>query len=389
MGAAAGSAPQGRYYIALDGARGIFFLCILSLHALEVWNHLPLPSALTLPYVALQWSWMAVDMFFILSGFLITGILLQMRGVRYATRTFYFRRALRIFPPYYLVLALLAVWMVWEAGSIAAITQKSHLSFWVYLQNFYIARNGWGDFRPVTHLWSLAVEEQFYLLWPLLVLMLPIRRLWWILIGLFFLAILLRVVMVLNGASSLAIYVLLFTRLDDLAAGSLLALMASSAAGRETLLRWAPYLMAVGLAGVATIWAVRGQYWLRDPVVQMFGYTSNILFGVGGLALLAFRDPGRLVRAVFINPLVLWLGARSYAAYLLHFPIAIGIQRMLEANGVEPLNGILTTWVATAVLTMILAELSWRYWEKPWLSLRKLYQPGKKVPTARPAADDT
>ena len=60
MGSATGPAPQGRYYIALDGARGIFFLCILSLHALEVWNHLPLPSALRLPYAALQWSWMAV-----------------------------------------------------------------------------------------------------------------------------------------------------------------------------------------------------------------------------------------------------------------------------------------------------------------------------------------
>lgn len=389
MVAATGAGPQGRYYIALDGARGIFFLCIVSLHALEVWNHLPLPSVLRLPYAALQWSWMAVDMFFILSGFLITGILLQMRGVRYATRTFYFRRALRIFPPYYLVLALLAVWMIWEAGGIAAAANNSNVSYWVYLQNLYIARNGWGDFRPVTHLWSLAVEEQFYLLWPLLVLMLPIRRLWWILIATFFLAILLRVGMVLNGESPVAIYVLLFTRLDDLAAGSLLALMASSAAGREALARWAPHLMVAGLAGVATVWAVRGQYWLMDPVVQMFGYTANIVFGAGLLSLLAFRDHNRFVRSVFINPLVLWLGARSYAGYLFHFPIAIGTQRLLEAKGVAPLPGILATWVATAVLTMILAELSWRYWEKPWLSLRRLYQPGQKAPAARPATEES
>lgn len=383
MGTAAGPAPQGRYYIALDGARGIFFLCILSLHVLEVWNHLPLPSVLRLPYAGLQWSWMAVDMFFILSGFLITGILLQMRGIRYATRTFYFRRSLRIFPPYYLVLALLAVWWVWEAGSFRAMTESSHLSFWVYLQNFYIARNGWGDFRPVTHLWSLAVEEQFYLLWPLLVLMLPVRRLWWILIGLFFLAILLRVTMVLTGFSGVAIYVLLFTRLDDLAAGSLLALIASSAAGREALARWAYRLMLAGLAGVAVIWAVRGKYWLLDPVVQMFGYTANIVFGAGLLSLLAFRDNGPIVRALFVNPVVRWLGARSYAAYLLHFPIAIGTQRVLEAHGSEPLNGILSTWVITAVLTMVLAELSWRYWEKPWLSLRHRYQPRKaQAPSA-------
>lgn len=383
MGTAPGPAPQGRYYIALDGARGIFFLCILSLHVLEVWNHLPLPSVLGLAYAGLQWSWMAVDMFFILSGFLITGILLQMRGIRYATRTFYFRRSLRIFPPYYLVLALLAVWWVWEAGSIRAMTEKSHLSFWVYLQNFYVARNGWGDFRPVTHLWSLAVEEQFYLLWPLLVLMLPVRRLWWILIGLFFLAILLRVTMVLTGFSGVAIYVLLFTRLDDLAAGSLLALIASSAAGREMLARWAYRLMLAGLAGVAVIWAVRGKYWLLDPVVQMFGYTANIVFGAGLLSLLAFRDNGWIVRALFVNPVVRWLGARSYAAYLLHFPIAIGVQRLLEARGSEPFDGILTTWVITAVLTMVLAELSWRYWEKPWLSLRHRYQPGKaQAPSA-------
>ena len=388
MGSATGPAPQGRYYIALDGARGIFFLCILSLHALEVWNHLPLPSALRLPYAALQWSWMAVDMFFVLSGFLITGILLQMRGVRYATRTFYFRRALRIFPPYYLVLALLAVWFVWEAGTVAAVVDKSHVSYWVYLQNLHIARNGWGDFRPVTHLWSLAVEEQFYLLWPLLVLMLPIRRLWWILTGMFFMAILLRVGMVLNGESPIAVYVLLFTRLDDLAAGSLLALMANSAAGREMLARWAPHLMVAGLAGVATIWALRGQYWLMDPIVQMFGYTANIVFGAGLLSLLAFRDHNRLVRGVFINPLVLWLGARSYAGYLFHFPIAIGVQRLLEAKGVDALPGILVTWVATAVLTMVVAELSGRYGEKPWLSLRRLYRPGQKTPPARAATED-
>lgn len=189
--------------------------------------------------------------------------------------------------------------------------------------------------------------------------------------------------MVLTGFSGVAIYVLLFTRLDDLAAGSLLALIASSAAGREVLARWAYRLMLAGLAGVAVIWAVRGKYWLLDPVVQMFGYTANIVFGAGLLSLLAFRDNGWIVRALFVNPVVRWLGARSYAAYLLHFPIAIGVQRLLEARGSEPFDGILTTWVITAVLTMVLAELSWRYWEKPWLSLRHRYQPGKaQAPSA-------
>ncbi len=87
MGTAPGPAPQGRYYIALDGARGIFFLCILSLHVLEVWNHLPLPSVLGLAYAGLQWSWMAVDMFFILSGFLLPHVAKMLGSADRARRT--------------------------------------------------------------------------------------------------------------------------------------------------------------------------------------------------------------------------------------------------------------------------------------------------------------
>lgn len=382
MAVPASSASQSTYYAAFDGLRGVFFLCILTLHVLEVWNHLPLPAVLRLPYAMVHWAWFAVDMFFVLSGFLITGVLLQMRGVRYAIRTFYFRRALRIFPPYYLLLAALAVWMVLEAGSIDTLGQPAHLSYWVYLQNIFISRQGWDEFRPLSHLWSLAVEEQFYLLWPLLVLMMPLKRLRWILVGLFFMTILLRIAMVLNGEYPVAIYVLLFTRLDDLAAGSLIAMLAASESNRQVLARLSPYAMAVGLATIFLIWAVRGRYWLLDPVVQMFGYTANLVFAVGLMSFAAFREHSTLIRMAFINKPMVWLGMRSYAAYLFHFPLAIGFQKLIERQGIDPLPGIALTFVLTFASTLITAELSWRYWERPWLSLRKWYQPGKKAGAA-------
>ncbi len=377
MAVATGSMEQGGYFVALDGMRGLFFLCILTLHVLEVWNHLPLPPQLRIPRMLIHWSWMAVDMFFVLSGFLITGLLMRMRGVRYAIRTFYFRRALRIFPPYYLLLAAVFTWMVVEAGTLAPALEPARLSYWVYLQNLFIAMQGWDSFRPLSHLWSLAVEEQFYLLWPLLVLMLPMRQLRWILIGMLVLATLLRAYMVATGDSYLPVYVLLFTRLDDLAAGSLLALAAATPAGRATLARWSPWAVVVGFAVAFAIAVLRGKYWLADPVVQVFGYSANIVIGAGLIAMMAFRERSFGLRVLFSSPALVWLGIRSYAAYLFHWPIAIALQRWIEPLQPDLFVATLLTWGLTIVVTLLLAELSWRYWETPWRAWRKWYQPGK------------
>jgi peptidoglycan/LPS O-acetylase OafA/YrhL len=178
------------------------------------------------PLAALHWlPWgdLGVQLFFVLSGFLITGILLGCQrevdagrqSVAFSLRQFYVRRCLRIFPAYYLTLGLtsLSLWPIvretlpWHAG---------------YASNFYLASLGaWRD--TVSHLWTLSVEEQFYLLWPLVVLLVPRRRLLRVVIGVVVAAPLFRLATFAAGAPELWRVVLLPSCMDALGLGALLA----------------------------------------------------------------------------------------------------------------------------------------------------------------------
>jgi len=159
----------------LDGVRGIAILMVLAVH-LELFQAVPFSR----PIRALFWAgWSGVDLFFVLSGFLITGILLDGFGAPGYFSRFYKRRALRIFPLYYLVCAALMVATPHLPGaewSAIYPTWKGWLSYGLFLQNWWMPHFE-NTHRLIGHLWSLGVEEQFYLVWPTCVFLLRRDRL--------------------------------------------------------------------------------------------------------------------------------------------------------------------------------------------------------------------
>src|SRR5467141_3598622 len=165
---------------------------------------------------ALHRGWIGVQLFFVLSGFLITGILLDARHSPSYYRSFFVRRVLRIFPLYYATLLVLFV-LLPALDLLPASFKRDpmvELSYWAYFSNWY------GPFHQgedsVSHFWSLALEEQFYLLWPFVI---HRRSAGWVMrlcLAVAAASLVLRVVMVLTGAPAQAIYQFLVTRIDAL-----------------------------------------------------------------------------------------------------------------------------------------------------------------------------
>src|SRR5688500_14259012 len=248
--------PQAGVIPALDGLRGIAIILVMLHHFTYI---RPTSGIDGLIGSVMFFCWSGVDLFFVLSGFLITGILLDTRGSEKYFTTFYARRTLRIFPLYYLVLFLALVVlpnfpalhaMLTAQEETGQVVMPAQWPYWLYLTNFAIADRGWVH-GWVDVAWSLAIEEQFYLVWPLVIWLCPPRVV----------AVLCAVILVaepaarvfLRGAEEepvlvLPIYVLTWFRLDGLAMGALLAL-----AQRRGLLplldRWVPVVVVLGVEG--------------------------------------------------------------------------------------------------------------------------------------------
>jgi len=296
-----------------------------------------------------EFTWWApgaagVRLFFVLSGFLITGILRQARAdaeARGASLTavwkaFYLRRALRILPVAYVVLAL------------GAALHASRGLWWfvAYLGNFYVARMV--GFDSLTHFWSLAIEEQFYLVWPVLVLALPMRRHRPMMVALIVLAGMLRAIYVAHGLWRPA-GVLPWTRMDALVAGGLLSLLGSA--------------RPVWICAAATFFVT---------LILPTGWPSAMITEWGSIALAGaivvtasagFR--GHLGR-VLASPAAVYLGTISYGLYAWHPFILIpfaGVGEKVHARGIA---------LAIAVVLAIgVASISWRWLERPFNDLKR------------------
>jgi len=207
----------------LDGVRGLAILFVLVFHARAVYanfSEIPLPI-----FRVLDLGWSGVDLFFVLSGFLITGILLDSRESKTYFRTFYIRRALRIFPLYfaYVLLVMVAVRPIYRWFAHEDPWSATNPWWYVtYLLNWK-ADHGFDDLY-LGHLWSLAIEEQFYFVWPLIVWLCPKKKLVWLCGSVALASLALRFYMYSRGVWPEAIYRLTPTRMDALALGSLAAI---------------------------------------------------------------------------------------------------------------------------------------------------------------------
>jgi len=237
----------------LDAVRGIAILVVLA-HNLRGFSSPPF-SLVT------NYGWMGVDLFFVLSGFLITGILLDLKSSENYFRNFYARRSLRIWPLYYSMLILMFVILPLVRPQDAHEVFQRSTPWWSYpffLQNFLVAAPSLAA-GPLGVSWSLAVEELFYLVWPFVVRFVSRESLQWIAWAVLLASPMLRLQFI---ARHWIIYSNPFCRLDGMMAGALLAILVRKsgfAPGRLLKAAWVLFLIAVPLA-ITT--AAYGVMWL-------------------------------------------------------------------------------------------------------------------------------
>jgi peptidoglycan/LPS O-acetylase OafA/YrhL len=357
--------PDDRHRPALDGIRAIAVVAVLLYHGLVTWS---------------RGGFLGVDVFFVLSGYLITSILLNewRRWDSIDLVRFYMHRARRLLPALVLVVLAVAGWAALEAkpdrlGTIRA----DGLSALLYVANwrFVIAQQSYfdqyGDPSPFRHTWSLAIEEQYYLMFPLILiglLKLASTRRWLLPAGLAAMTVASIAAMATlydSAADPSRVYYGTDTRMHELLIGSLLAVaMASTGAWRAWATRLAPYLGAVGLAGVlASCYAFTDQ----DAVLYLGGFAGVCVVSallIAGVELAPRSPVGRLLSL----PPVAWVGAISYGLYLWHWPVYIALSP--DRTGLDGTQLLLVRLAST----LVVATASYYLVERPVRngSLRKL-----------------
>ena len=355
------------YIPQFDGLRGVAVLMVLIGHSgfLE-----RLPHAGMLEYARFS-----VDSYFVLSGFLITGILLDSKGSEHYFRNFYARRAVRIWPLYYLVLFLV---FVVEPLFVPAM-RPTVASIWPAFA-FYVQNLVYHDAYPLglAATWSLAVEEQFYITWPLLIFLLKKRTLIIVLFSLFVVSLSLRLVFYFRGAESGFVHQYTFSRLDPITFGSLAALWLRSPSC--TLVRWRTrsyQLLFVGTAGTLLARFVMH----RNSSVVGYTFLGLLYTGLIGLLLVSDIRSSPLGRS-FSARWLRYLGRISYGIYLLHYPLFIFWARFIDSGNLFPSNPVARNLLAFGgqiVMATVAGSISWHFFEEPILRLKERFPSGSAM----------
>jgi peptidoglycan/LPS O-acetylase OafA/YrhL len=349
----------------LDGVRGLAILLVVILHYFaEVIN--PAPGSL-LSYLQRVFgiSFSGVDLFFVLSGFLIGGILLDNRESGNYFQTFYARRFFRIFPLYYLVLSLFAIAIACGAQRLESPQYpifSGALPFWSYLtytQNFVMAslKTTFGSYG-LAATWSLAIEEQFYLVAPLLVRRTSDRAFAAVLIAIIVIAYVSR--LLIPADPFIPAYVLPFCRADTLACGMLAALLI-----RRIKLRSLPlYVGWFVLAAVVGL-MIQQRVLRGSPAMLYYGYTAYAFFYMLTVLLAVKGSP---LSAFFRLAPLRYLGNLAYCVYLIHVPVNALCHSLIrhQPPALASIPDALVTLLAFA-MTVAIAQLSWLYFERPLL----------------------
>lgn len=365
----------GRRITELDGIRGLAIVMVLLFHYVPDTQK---GSFLYYAFLPTRLMWSGVDLFFVLSGFLIGGILIDHRGWGGYFKTFYMRRIHRIFPLYYAMVISCAVGRVLFPNFSPVQNPMPMWPFFLFAQNiaawwFLQYGPGW---LGVT--WSLAVEEQFYMVLPFIVRVLSQRALLRFAIGCVVGAPLLRLALVLAGYSEVQIHPLLVTRADALAWGVLAAIIVRSSSmtawvRRNANLAYAVLITALVSAGSVSKWVP----WKPRTVI---GYS---LYGLAYflLVLLVLLKPVPSLRNALDWRWLRWFGQVSYCLYMIHEPVRASL-----ALSPLPLVSGINNWAnsfAALLVSVVIAQASWVFFEKKLIRrahVRYKYEPPPGVP---------
>lgn len=351
----------------------------MALHFSIVRSDVPFDATLL---ALLRTGGMGVDIFFVLSGFLITGILIDARDSDRYFVSFYTRRTLRIVPLYYLAVFLsyhvLPHFPTWHRRLVGEGDVPHEQYFWLFLANFVFAEQDQFQHGVLTVAWSLAVEEQFYLLWAVAVWICPVRWLGPVCVAIVLSAPLLRAAAAASGLTLTQIQVQTQFRADALAAGAWLA-WRTRQPHPESIFRFAPWAVLAGFGGVIGLMMWDGVFVFDTWTKQSLGYSLHAL-GASGLLLCVHTRPegSRWVR-IFSAPWLRSIGGYSYCLYLIHLPIMWTMKGVvfdptrvpLIMGSAMPAQALF--WVVAFVPAYAVAWLSWRYFEQPILRLKRFF----------------
>lgn len=318
-----------------------------------------------------------VRLFFVISGFLITGILLNMRDTGGSIGAFYARRALRILPAYYALLAIgwlldlqgFRQWAPWHA---------IHLSNVLFTLEGNYSIPWW-----TSHFWSLSVEEQFYLFWPVVMFLVPRRALAGVIVAFIAIGVMFRLkATTWLGLPTIAAGVLPPAAFDALCLGALLALL-RYLSGRPLPPIARGVLLAFGAAGLAVV--VFQHFSPLPPGLPILVYLEAWGPVLGFAALVDIASTGSAKPAAAFN----WrpmqaLGRISYGVYLYHLPLAILVDYGCRSNGLSCSQRGLTYFLLASALTITVAALSWFVFERPINELKRHFPYGGKARSAVP-----
>jgi peptidoglycan/LPS O-acetylase OafA/YrhL len=381
-----GAAPRrkglGGHVATLDGVRGLAIIMVLFVHL--VGDLQPRSSFEHLVTKVSNYGVWGVDLFFVLSGFLITGILWDTKTGESYFKNFYIRRTLRIFPLYYGVLLLLFVVLpffhdVYPPSLGEAARHQGWV--WSYGTNIYLALKDDWALPYVSHFWSLAVEEHFYLFWPLVVFTCSRRALLRVCVGAMAFSLGLRWIMAFRGSGYVALQVLTPYRLDALCTGAFLAIAArpEERGGEDHLVRLArcarPALYATGgLALGLSMWHATTQ--ILDPLTLELRRTV-IGFFFGALLIQALTlGPGALWVRFLASKTMRLFGKYSYGLYVFHGIIAYALMEKqadaawLTARLGSHLVAMMVQALAGAAFSLLVAVMSYELFEKHLLRLK-------------------
>ena len=368
----------------LDGLRAIAFLLVFALHT----NYL-------------QIGWVGVSLFFVLSGFLITGILLDMKKTLSSKEyffKFYGRRFLRIFPLYYfylLLVILVTTWLI-SVPYRPRYMQIALDQIWyavAYVYDFFFATAAFQLSNFLDHFWSLSVEEQFYIFWPLLIFLVPEKWLNKLFIGFIVLGPLFRLAFYLVHVSGVFrflaatpwefIYPLPFSHLDAFALGAYISRFPILKAKRQFFL----LLILIPIIGFAAQYIATGTigaisafgYPLLLPEAYQSIWAYSLLNYFFAVIIYGVAREGWVVGVLEWHPLR-YLGRISYGLYVYHFPIVWFSARIVDLGIQPPLLKPLTMLIALGG-TILIASLSYAWMEKPILNLKDRFFSLRKTPT--------